>query len=230
MPLTPLTQLQLAPDLVDQVFKSLCNAISEGELPAGTRLTQEDIAARLAVSRQPVLQALRLLKRDGFVIDAPGRGVMVTALDATRLTQLYEIRAALDGLAARTAAHAKAKVPSKLISEGRKAAAGRSVKAMIDADLAFHRAIYAASGNPLIEESALRHWQHIRRAMGAVMQLQGLRGSTWDEHEAILQAIGKGDAKQAERLAGEHSARASTKLAALYEASTLSTETQQHSA
>ncbi len=212
-----LTQLQLAPDLVDQVYQSLCNAICEGDLAAGTRLTQEDIAARLAVSRQPVLQALRLLKKDGFLIDAPGRGVMVTALDSTRLAQLYEIRAALDGLAARAAAQRRAALPLTLISAGRKAAAGRSVKIMIDADFAFHRAIYAASGNPLIEESALRHWQHIRRAMGAVMQLQGLRSSTWDEHEAILQAIGKGDAKQAERLAGEHSARASSSLTDLYQ-------------
>jgi hypothetical protein len=51
---------------------ALLDAISDGSLAPGERITQEDIAEQLAVSRQPVLQALRLLKKDGFVLDAPG--------------------------------------------------------------------------------------------------------------------------------------------------------------
>ena len=66
-----------APDLVEQVYRALLDAISDGSLAPGSRLGQEDIAARLAVSRQPVLQALRLLKKDGLVLDAPGRGLLV---------------------------------------------------------------------------------------------------------------------------------------------------------
>ena len=58
-----LLQLTAAPDLVEQVYSRLLDAISEGTLPPGERLTQEDLAQRLAVSRQPVLQALRLLKK-----------------------------------------------------------------------------------------------------------------------------------------------------------------------
>jgi DNA-binding GntR family transcriptional regulator len=77
-----LVQIATAPDLVDQVYRSLLDAISSGALAPGERITQEDIAQRLAVSRQPVLQALRLLKKDGFVLDAPGRGVLVAPLDA----------------------------------------------------------------------------------------------------------------------------------------------------
>jgi DNA-binding GntR family transcriptional regulator len=72
-----LVKLEAAPDLVDQVYRALLDAISDGSLAPGQRITQEDIAERLAVSRQPVLQALRLLKKDGFVLDAPGRGVQV---------------------------------------------------------------------------------------------------------------------------------------------------------
>src|SRR5688500_15558023 len=75
-----LVKIESAPDLVDQVYRSLLDAISEGSLAPGERITQEDIAERLAVSRQPVLQALRLLKKDGFVRDAPGRGVLVAPL------------------------------------------------------------------------------------------------------------------------------------------------------
>ena len=76
-----LAKLDAAPDLVDRVYGSLLDAILDGSLAAGARLTQEEIARQLAVSRQPVLQALRLLKADGLVLDAPGRGVLVTPLD-----------------------------------------------------------------------------------------------------------------------------------------------------
>ena len=84
---------------------------------------------------------------------------------------------------------------------------------MIDADMQFHHLIYAASGNPLIAETANHHWPHIRRAMGAVLQTVGLRRPVWDEHEAIVQAINCGDADLAERLAREHCAHASDHIA-----------------
>lgn len=99
-----LLQLASTPDLVDRVYRSLLDAISDGSLAPGQRLTQEDIAQQLAVSRQPVLQALRLLKKDGFVQDAPGRGLQVAPLDPSAIHQIYEVRGALDALAARLAA------------------------------------------------------------------------------------------------------------------------------
>jgi DNA-binding GntR family transcriptional regulator len=207
-----LTQLQIAPDLVDRVYTALLNAISEGQMAPGARLTQEELAEQLAVSRQPVLQALRLLKRDGLVVDAPGRGLMVAPLDSTLIAQLYEVRSVLDGLAARQAALAKAKIDRAIIARGRKVVAAEKVGAMIDADIAFHQTIYAASGNPLIAESAGRHWRHIRRASGAMLQLAGARAAIWDEHEEILRAIERGDAARAERLARGHCEAASVHL------------------
>ena len=78
----------------------------------------------------------------------------------------------------------------------------------------FHHVIYAASGNPLIAETANQHWRHIRRAMGAVLQTVGLRRAVWDEHEAILQAINRGDTARAERLAHAHCTRAGHHIAA----------------
>jgi DNA-binding GntR family transcriptional regulator len=188
------------------VYQRLLYAICDGELAPGARLTQEDLAATLGVSRQPVLQALRLLKKEGFVRDAGRRGLRVAPLEAQAITHVYEVRAVLDGLAARRAAQAR--LDPTMILEGRRAAAGQRIGAMIDADMHFHHLIYAASGNPLIAETANHHWPHIRRAMGAVLQTVGLRRPVWDEHEAILQAINCGDADQAERLAREHCARA----------------------
>ena len=208
-----LVSIEASPDLVDQVYRALLGAISSGSLAPGERITQEDIAQRLSVSRQPVLQALRLLKKDGFVHDAPGRGVLVAPLDAEGMQRIYQVRGALDVLAARLAAQKRFRIDPKLIERGRRAARGRNVEAMIDADVAFHRAIYDASGNPLIGQSADPHWRHLRRAMGAVLQAEPQRESLWDEHEAIANAIAAGNADRAARLSEEHVAQASEALA-----------------
>lgn len=208
-----LVKLETAPDLVDQVYRSLLDAISDGSLAPGERITQEDIAHKLAVSRQPVLQALRLLKNDGFVTDAPGRGLLVAPLDAQWMIHVYQVRGSLDALAARLAAAHRFKLDAKVIEAGRKAARGRNVKAMIEADLAFHNAIYAASGNPLIGQSAHQHWRHLRRVMGAVLQQSRQREAVWDEHEAIARAIAAGDADRAAALIEQHSLTASRNLA-----------------
>lgn len=209
-----LVKLQPAPDLVDQVYRALLDAISSGSLAPGDRLTQEDIAERLAVSRQPVLQALRLLKRDGLVQDAPGRGLLVTPLDPAWIAQIYEVRGALDALAARLAAGRRAVLEPKLIEQGRRAARGKNIEAMIEADVAFHNALYAASGNPLITQSAQLHWVHLRRVMGAVLQHARQRDAIWDEHAAIAAAIARGDAERAMRLVDQHCRQASENLLA----------------
>jgi DNA-binding GntR family transcriptional regulator len=203
-----LARLSAEPDLVERVYEALLTSIAEGALAPGARLTQEELAAQLDVSRQPVLQALRLLKQEGFVVDAGKRGVMVTPIDAQSIAEVYQLRSALDALAARLAAQRRAPVDQTLIAQGRKTARGRSVDAMIKADIAFHNALYAASGNPLIAQSANRHWAHIRRAMGAVLQSAGARDSVWDEHAAIAAAIEAGNVAEAERLTREHGERA----------------------
>jgi DNA-binding GntR family transcriptional regulator len=213
MATAPLYKLETAPDLVDQVYRTLHDAISAGTLAPGARIVQEELAQQFAVSRQPVLQALRLLKQDGLVLDAPGRGLQVAPLDAAFIAQVYQVRGALDALASRLAAARGAPLDARLIERGRKAAAGRSVAAMIEADLAFHRAIYAASGNPLIERSAQLHWSHIRRVMGASLQRSGVRDAVWDEHAAVADAIAAGDAARAERLMQRHCDHAADHLA-----------------
>jgi len=199
-----LTKLPSRTDYVDLVYTNLRDAISDGTLPPGERITQEDLAARLNVSRSPVLQALRLLKKDGLLEEAPGRGLIVTRLDPERISHLYQIRGALDALAARLAAERKQKISPVLLERGRQVADGTDISAMIEADMAFHRAIYEASGNPLIADNALLHWIHFRLLMGAVLQRSGSRQGIWDEHQAIAQAINDGDAARAATLSEQH--------------------------
>ncbi|MCW5747874.1 MAG: GntR family transcriptional regulator, partial [Alphaproteobacteria bacterium] len=90
-------RLDPQPDLAARVHDALLDSICAGELAPGERVTQEGLAARFGVSRQPVLQALMLLKQQGFIVDAGRKGVMVAPLDAEQVRQLYEVRAALDG-------------------------------------------------------------------------------------------------------------------------------------
>jgi DNA-binding GntR family transcriptional regulator len=208
-----ISRIEFSPDLTEQVYQRLSDAICNGDLVPGARLTQEELAASLDVSRQPVLQALRLLRKDGFVIDAGRRGMMVAPLDPRAIAQIYQVRAVLDGLAAREAALARATIDTAVIAEGRAAVAARSITPMIDTDLRFHNLIYAASGNPLLAHTANLHWRHIRRAMGAVLRESVVRAVVWDEHEAILKAIARGDAQAAERLARGHGESAGQNLA-----------------
>lgn len=215
---TRLLQIPARTDYVDEVYKTLVDAICDGSLAPGTRITQEDLAEQLAVSRSPVLQALRLLKKDGLVQDAPGRGVLVAPLDAQWLGDLYQIRGTLDSLAARLAAERRSQIDPQLISNGRASSEAGNVHEMIDADMAFHFAVYAASGNTLIADTARVHWVHIKRVMGAMLQVSGQRESIWDEHQAIAEAIEQGDPAAASKYSERHTTRAYTHLAADLEA------------
>lgn len=207
-----LKRIQSRTDYVDEVYKALIDAISDGSLAPGARLTQEEIAEQMNISRSPVLQALRLLKKDGLVQDAPGRGLLVTPLTTDSIRNLYLIRGALDNLAAKMAAARKFQLDPALIKRGRKASQGKNIKEMIDADVAFHNAIYEASGNPLIAQSAQVYWVHLRRAMGAVLQSSAQRDTIWDQHEEIAAAISAGDVEAAGSLTDIHTTQARENL------------------
>jgi DNA-binding GntR family transcriptional regulator len=200
--------LQLPPTLVEQVHKAILSDIASGKLPAGARIIQEQIAQELGVSRQPVQQALTLLRKEGVLSDAPGRGLQVAPLDLAHVQQMYDVRAVIEGLAfckaaEMSAARAKDKGPA-LIRAGRKAAASGSVSAMIAADMAFHEFIYALSGNPLVAPAMQTHWTHAQRVMGEVLMRDDKPRDIWDQHEALLEAVASGKGTQAERMARQH--------------------------
>lgn len=209
-----ITPLNAAPDLAEQAYRAIIDAICEGRYAAGQRITQEALAESLAVSRQPVLQAILLLKRDGLVIDAGGRGVMVAPLTADHITNLYQVRSVLDGLAAREAARRQANLSFRLIGAGRTATRGRDLRAMIEADIAFHHAIYQAAGNPLLLQAAERHWNHVRRIMGVTLSHAGARHAVWDEHEKMLELIVSGRPDAAQQQALLHCEKAGESLVA----------------
>ena len=200
--------LESQPKLVEQVHGAILSEISSGRLQPGTRVIQEQIAQDLGVSRQPVQQALLLLRNQGVLRDAAGRGLIVAPLDADYVRNMYDMRAVIEGLACRKAAEinaqqAAARGPA-LINDGRKAVLSGSVSQMIAADMAFHQFIYALSENPLIAPVMETHWTYTQRVMGEVLMQGEKPRDIWNQHEAMLDAIAAGATDQAESIARQH--------------------------
>jgi DNA-binding GntR family transcriptional regulator len=196
------------PNLVEQVRDAILEEISSGAVAPGDRIIQEQIAQALGVSRQPVQQALALLRNQGVLQDAPGRGLLVAPLDPEHVQNMYDMRAVIEGLAARRAAELCAERAAKfgpaLIEAGRKAVAAGSVAKMIAADMKFHEFIYSLSGNPLIAPALETHLTYTQRVMGEVLIRDEKPRDIWNQHEAILKAIAKGDGERAESLVRAH--------------------------
>lgn len=183
IPLDPL------PNLIDQVYGRLLEAIIDRTLLPGQRITQNELADRLGVSRQPISHALHLLHRQGLVAESGRRGFEVTQLDPQRIRELYEVRGAIDALAARLAASrvkedaaGRAQLEAAL-EAGRAIDDSTPLARLIALDVDFHSAIYRLAGNSAIEEMIAPQWPHMRRSMATVLAELDYRGSAWTEHE-----------------------------------------------
>lgn len=209
--------------LVAQVYERILDAICDGTLPPGARVTQDELAARLQVSRQPVMSALGLLRQQGFLVGHGRRGLQVAALDRAHFDAIYELRSVLEPWAAARAAE---RMTPELLARGRaivehgkRVAANGDARATLQADIDFHSFIYEAAGNPLVFETMQQHWQHLRRSMGEVLRRPRFTDKVWREHAAVLDAIAAGDRKLAARLITEHVHEARDRVGAELEAS-----------
>jgi DNA-binding GntR family transcriptional regulator len=205
------------PSLVDQVYDSILAEITEGKISPDGRLIQEELAESLGVSRQPVQQALLLLRNHGVLRDAPGRGLMVAPLDPDHVRNLFEVRAVLDGMASAKVAEIAPDIARKqgpaYIERGQAAVASGSIAQMTAADMEFHFFLYKLSGNPLVAEICAPHWSYLRRVMGEVLTRGQAPQDIWNQHKAILTSIANGKPAQAEAIARHHISHASEVLA-----------------
>lgn len=200
--------LAAQPKLVELVQDAILAEIASGKLPPGARIIQEQIAQELGVSRQPVQQALLVLRNLGVLREAPGRGLQVAPLDLDHVRNMYDMRAVIEGLAFRKAAErsagrAREEGPA-YVEAGRAAVAAGDMAGMIEADMAFHAFIYELSGNPLVAPAMETHWTNTQRVMGEVLMRDERPRDIWDQHDALLQAVMAGDGRKAERLARQH--------------------------
>jgi DNA-binding GntR family transcriptional regulator len=212
-----LDPLKSEPALVDLVLDRLVGAISDGRLPPGARLTQGHVADLLDVSRQPVSHALQMLKYRGLAVPCGRKGLAVAPIDADQIWHLYQVRASLDGLAARLAASrvasgfadaAEIAASQEALDLGDRLDTKKEVIDFVRADVAFHKALHNLSGNQEIARTVAEQWPQFMRSMAAVLGAPNRKSRVWEEHAEIFAAIMAGDADRAERLATEHAAKA----------------------
>lgn len=217
-------RLSNVPSRTEQVYHSVRESICDCVLEPGTHLVQEELAATLGVSRQPIQQAMLLLKNDGLVVETGGRGLYVAPIDRAGMEHHYQIRLVLDQLAARLVAEQAQKNPAfqsrlrregdAILATGAGALESGSAADAVRHDVAFHTFIYDMSGNPLIRSTAEAHWLFLRRVMIGVL-LHAERGNlVWAQHEHIIDALVAGDVDGAVDLATEHVTGAKNALVA----------------
>ncbi|HEX5571243.1 MAG TPA: GntR family transcriptional regulator, partial [Ktedonobacterales bacterium] len=140
--------------LRERVYRALRDALVAGELAPGERLRDQELAARLGVSRTPVREALQRLEDEGLVETAPRALTRVAPLDAVAARESFPVVAALHALGAR---HGVARLSAADIAEMRAAneeLAGAiaaldpaTVRRAIAADDRFHGVLLRAAGN-----------------------------------------------------------------------------------
>jgi DNA-binding GntR family transcriptional regulator len=224
--------LEPQPVLIDRAYEQLVEAIADGTLAPGQRIRQEELGRALGVSRQPISHALQLLKQQKLVEENGRRGLIVSEIDAARIRELYQVRSALDSLAARLATESIAggaadmrerRAAQRALAAGLELRPDAPVLAFIEADVAFHTALYRLSGNRAIEETVAAQWPHLKRSMGVVLEDPEQRPLVWAEHREILRLVLAGDAAGAERQARGHTDRAGAETTRRLSQSSLST-------
>ncbi|HEY4041237.1 MAG TPA: GntR family transcriptional regulator [Rhodopila sp.] len=222
-----LQTLPATQSLIDRAYQQMLAAIADGTLPPGQRIRQAALADTLGVSRQPVSHALHLLKRQGLVEAFGRKGLRIVPLDPQRVMQLYQVREAVDGLAACLAAQrsragsADAAEVDRLkcqLEAGLLYDAATPIPVLVRADTEFHRGLYRLSGNPAIGEMTDPLWPHLMRSMAMVLGVPDFAARVWrQEHAAILRHVLAGDADQAEAAARDHAAAAARMTAAQWQ-------------
>lgn len=213
--------------LVDKLASQLHARVLSGELPSGTRLRQEALAQEFGVSRTPVREALRKLQADGLVELQPNRGAIVRGLSPREIRDAYEVRAALEALAAQLAAerisreqlkrldHAQGEFRAALERTVARRRGGlevgvREVRLWGSANDEFHQTIHEASGNEVLAGTLALLDRNFPRDLSrlVVSESTAMLEANVREHEAILEALSSQDATAAYELMQRHVTRA----------------------
>jgi DNA-binding GntR family transcriptional regulator len=213
--------------LVDKLASQLHARVLSGELPSGTRLRQEALAEEFGVSRTPVREALRKLQADGLVEVEPNRGAVVRGLSPREIRDAYEVRAALEALAAQLAAeratrqqlerleHAQGEFRAALERTATRRRGGREVgvreiRLWGSANDEFHQTIHEASGNDVLVGTLAQLHRNFPRDLSrlVVSESTAMLEANVREHKAILEALSRHDAPAASELMRQHVSRA----------------------
>ncbi|MGH2684287.1 MAG: GntR family transcriptional regulator, partial [Actinomycetota bacterium] len=132
------------------------DGIVSGQHPPGSRLVEEHLASELGVSRNPVREALRVLEAEGYVEMIPRRGAVVATLSASEASEIFEVRTALEALAARLAARkatgGDAAELDRLIAASQKALRKKDGRALSTLNTQFHQEVLRLAKNGYLRD------------------------------------------------------------------------------
>lgn len=190
-------------------YTLILEAIDGGIYRPGDRLVESELAERFGVSRTPVREALQRLETQSMLA-RDGRSLIVASLDHNQLAELYVVRAELEALAARLAAkHAapeEVRVLQEMIEEDRSKIGDPG--ALSRANRRFHHQIHLASHNRyLVQQLDLVHRSMALLATTS-LAVEGRGEAALAEHQAIVDAIGAGDADAAGAMLRKHISKA----------------------
>lgn len=180
-------------------YRRLLEDIRSGTLAPGARLRETDLAERLGISRTPVREAIRQLEADGLVIHLARQGATIRTLDHAEVVELYEMRAVLEGTAARLAARAASDMElaelSALNSELAAAPAGPQAREL---NRQFHRTLLDAARNRFLLKSMSALQKTLLILGPSTLVESGRVTSAVAEHAAVLTALEARDGIAAE--------------------------------
>ena len=135
-------------------YRRLLEDIRDGGLAPGMRLRETELAERLGISRTPVREAIRQLEADGLVVHLPRPGASIRTLDHAEVVELYEMRAVLEGTAARLAARAASSIElAELAALNNELAAAPAGPQARELNRQFHRTLFDAARNRFLLKS-----------------------------------------------------------------------------
>ncbi|MFD4195001.1 MULTISPECIES: GntR family transcriptional regulator [Amycolatopsis] len=195
--------------LVDETAAIIRERIYTHRYPTGSWLRQEHLSAELGVSRTPLREALRVLEQEGLVKVTAGQGAQVITGDLDTLLDAYQLRAVVDGLAARLAAENNRgggliRQLRRAIEVQRAAVDPWTPRDYTDSNVDFHEHVIHLSGNDFVigQLPILRMTAQVFAPVALVRPESAIRAIA--EHTAIADAIEAGDGQAAERLARAH--------------------------
>lgn len=194
--------------LADEVADSLRDLILSGGLPPGDRLNEVRLAGELGISRGPLREALQQLRGEGLLRGIPRRGTFVVALTIDDVVDVYELRAAIEGRAARLLAMRRdpraIRALRRALARLERAARGGTAAEVRQHDLSFHEAICRLTGNRRLHQVFLGNVPMLRSLLKLDEVLYASQPELAREHEILLAAIESGDPDLAQAEAVRH--------------------------
>ncbi len=194
--------------LRDIVFETMRDAILTGKLSPGERLMEMQIAEEMGVSRTPVREAIRKLELEGLVVMVPRKGAYVAGISIKDVVDVFEVRAALEGLAASLAAE---RITDEEIDQLERSIVsisevsdGKNIGSVVEKDIGFHDIIYRASRNEKLIQIITNLKEQLQRFRATSLATPGRSKQAVDEHRQIVEAIAERNAELAEKLARQH--------------------------